>query len=228
MKTIESLGITSPLKPQHMLKEMLKPRGYMFLHVDRPETDNPFDAIYDRGKLTVTFTEGNRHPKKNNHKPTVRGVNSTVIASIIAAINADEESKPVDNIDPTKELKDKLAGDWFAEVCFDPNYYNRNWTDNFIDNLMQSKYGKNIENNLKIEKRRRIYIGMIVGALAEAGILKGSKLSIAEAYIKPDTKFYNKEENEKKVSTFANYMGRCKKEEFLGWVKYYVKIEKSV
>ena len=127
---------------------------------------------------------------------------------------------------PQKHLSAMLCGDWFVKIQTNGMFTNE-WTNNFVSELLKSEYGDLIATEWAKRGRldRRDYIrGCIVGLLKEAGVLKGSNLAIARAYLGISENTRDKE-LKKKVNTFANYMGKGRKEPYAYWVMEYV--EKS-
>lgn len=124
---------------------------------------------------------------------------------------------------PQKHLSAMLCGDWFVKNQTNSMFTNK-WTNNFVADLLKSEYGDLIATEWAKRGKldRRDYIrGSIVGLLKEAGVLKGSNLAIARTYLGIREKTRD-EELKKKVNTFANYMGKGRKEPYADWVMEYV------
>lgn len=128
---------------------------------------------------------------------------------------------------PQKHLSALLCGDWYM-TCLANSMFTGKWTNNFVADLLKSEYGDLIATEWAKRGRldRRDYIrGCVVGLLKDAGVLKGSNLAIARAYLGISENTHD-EEQKKKVNTFANYMGKGRKEPYADWVMEYV--EKSL
>lgn len=124
---------------------------------------------------------------------------------------------------PQLHLSALLRGDWFAEFRTDETF-THDKINLFVTDLLKSEHGDLIA--IEWAKRgkldRRDYIrGCIVGLFKEAGVLKGSNLAIARACLGVSEKTPD-EEQKRRVSTFANYMGKGKKEPYAGWVMEYL------
>jgi hypothetical protein len=121
---------------------------------------------------------------------------------------------------PTFQLQYLLKQPWFAKNRSDEKY-DTNWTDAFVEALMASEYGEGIARDWAVqglrEKKTQIR-GYVVGMLKDAGVLKGSYRTIAaEVGI-----VVNVENKKDPYRTFADYMGRGKKQPYAQWVKGYV------
>ena len=124
--------------------------------------------------------------------------------------SAIEQQRELNYFAPTNSLKRLLKGSWFAEVrSKDEN--GEEWTDGFVDALMQTEYRELIATEWQKEDKRLQIKGYIVGLLKDAGVLKGSydkisgKISLTE-----------------KPRTFSKYMGEGKRQPYADWVKAYV------
>ena len=78
----------------------------------------------------------------------------------------------------TNSLKMLLGGEWFKEMRTEETY-DKKWIENFVDSLMKSEWSEMIAEDWKIADKRLEVKCRIVGALKDAGVLKGSYLAIA-------------------------------------------------
>ena len=62
---------------------------------------------------------------------------------------------------------------------------------------------------------------IVIGTLILAGVLKDNKLAVSRAILGIDKNTRDKDEK-KEASTFANYMGQCRSEPYVDWIKDYV------
>lgn len=122
---------------------------------------------------------------------------------------------------PTLHLKKLFEGEWFLSLCTNKALNNKDWTDKFVTALMNSEYATYIAKQWAKPQKIQTIKGNIVGLLSDSGLLKGSKLSIARTILNI-SQYERNEEKKKSVSTFANYMGKGKKEPYADWVKKYI------
>ena len=121
---------------------------------------------------------------------------------------------------PKINLQHLLRQPWFAEARSEERY-DAAWTDAFVEALMGSEYGEGIARDWAVQglrERKNKVRGFVVGLLKDAGVLKGSYRAIAaEVGIVVG-------EGDKKdpYRTFADYMGRGKRQSYALWVKGYV------
>lgn len=126
-------------------------------------------------------------------------------------VMADEDEMPNLNA-PRINLQRMLEKPWFAAVCTDKKKYDSEWIAQFVGSLM-AEHGLLLAREWKA--RPDVVRGQVAGALREAGVIKGSMLSIAREY-------YGVVENTKDAKTFANYMGRQKDAPYLDFVLKYL------
>jgi len=112
-----------------------------------------------------------------------------------------------------KNLSVMLEGDWFRQFRTDKKY-DREWIIRFMSALMKSEYRDVISKEWSKAERRLMLKGAIIGALKEAGVIEGSNLSIAKAFVGG---------LDKENKTFASYIGKSEKYEFNDWIRGYVK-----
>ena len=116
----------------------------------------------------------------------------------------------------TNSLKMLLGGEWFKELRTEDRY-DKKWIEDFVDSLMKSEWSEMIAEDWKIADKRLEVKCRIVGALKDAGVLKGSYLAIARGM----------GDMQKKVDTLAKYMGQGKEQPYFDWIKDYVKTPKD-
>ncbi len=118
---------------------------------------------------------------------------------------------------PMKHLQVMLCEEWFNKVSTDKKMYTRAWRETLVLELMKSEHGDYIARKWSDKTQRLQIKGHVVGALKEAGVLKGSDLAVARAYLGKEEKDLSKE-----VKTFAKYMGDSRHEPYFEWVAEYV------
>ena len=121
-----------------------------------------------------------------------------------------EQQRELNYFAPANSLKRLLKGSWFAEVRSNDDY-DEEWTDGFVEALMQSEYRDQIALEWGKEGKPLQIRGHIVGLLKDAEVLKGSYDKIAEIISLTQ-----------KPRTFSKYMGAGKRQPFADWVKDYV------
>ena len=204
----------------------------------KKDIDDLFDAM---GKSGGRFIIGQVVGSQTNYigdqfvpksvKDAAKGENS-VEAEVIP--DEEDESPEDDDIDATEEeeeepdlnfttplivLQNMLKAENVRPLFNNPQKYTQKWTDQFISSLMSSEHGAYIAKKWAENDQRQLLKGYIFGLLSKAGVLKGSKLSIARAYLKISAKT-NVPELKKKVNTFSSYMSqsRWKDEPYADWV----------
>ena len=128
----------------------------------------------------------------------------------LPAPSAIEQQRELNYFAPMNSLQRLLKSPWIEDVRANDEY-NEQWTDTFIDALMQSEFRERIALEWGKEERRLQIKGYIVGLLKDAGVLKGSYDKISEKV--------SLIENPR---TFSKYMGTGKKQPYADWVKDYV------
>ena len=129
----------------------------------------------------------------------------------------DSDLETLDDTDfyaPARFLTEMLQGDWF-ENYRTSGKYNKQWCKDFITQLMKSEHNSQIACDWKRKSSRLAMKASIIACLKEAGVIKGSDLSIASAIMN----------DKKEASTFARYMGRGKDKLYLEWIINYVNQE---
>lgn len=130
-----------------------------------------------------------------------------------------EEESELNFATPRIVLQNMLKAENVRPLFNNPQKYTQKWTDQFISSLMSSEYGAYIAKKWAENDQRQLLKGYIFGLLSKAGVLKGSKLSIARACLNISAKT-NVPELKKKVNTFSSYMSqsRWKDEPYADWV----------
>ena len=105
-----------------------------------------------------------------------------------------------------------MQQDWFKEFRTDPKYGDA-WIENFVSELLASEYQQELLEIWQVAKKRQKLKSYIIGCLKIAGVIEGSNLGIATAFLNGSIK-----EN----TNFANFMGRGKKMSFCDWICDYV------
>lgn len=129
----------------------------------------------------------------------------------------DPDLETLDDTDfyaPARFLTEMLQGDWF-ENFRTSGKFNKQWRKDFITQLMKSEHNSQIACEWKRKSSRFAMKASIIACMKEAGVIKGSDLSIASAII----------QDKKESSRFARYMGRGKEKPYLEWIINYVKQE---
>ena len=115
----------------------------------------------------------------------------------------DNEESELNFATPRIVLQNMLKAEKVRPVFNDPKKYTKEWTDQFVASLMASEHGAYIAKRWEETDQRNLLKGYIFGLLAESGVLKGSKLSIARAYLEISAKS-KVPELVKRVNTFAS------------------------
>ena len=105
-----------------------------------------------------------------------------------------------------------MQQDWFKEFRTDPKYGDI-WIEKFVSELLASEYQQELLEIWQVAKKRQKLKSYIIGCLKIAGVIEGSNLGIATAFLNGSIK-----EN----TNFANFMGRGKKMSFCDWICDYV------
>ena len=105
-----------------------------------------------------------------------------------------------------------MQQDWFKEFRTDKKYDDI-WIENFVSELLASEHQQELLEIWQVAKKRQKLKSYIIGCLKIAGVIEGSNLGIATAFLNGSIK-----EN----TNFANFMGRGKKMSFCDWICDYV------
>ena len=116
---------------------------------------------------------------------------------------------------PAHSLKRLLAEEWFSVLTTNDKLFDTKWTQDFVDGLMTSEYGRQIARDWTVKDKRLTLKCMIIGKLKDAGVLKGSYNVIARQL----------EIDDENPATLAKYMGLGKKQPFAEWVEKHVSSE---
>ena len=101
---------------------------------------------------------------------------------------------------------------WFKEFRTDKKYDDV-WIEKFVSDLLASEHQQELLEIWQVAKKRQKLKSYIIGCLKIAGVIEGSNLGIATAFLNGSIK-----EN----TNFANFMGRGKKMSFCDWICDYV------
>ena len=129
----------------------------------------------------------------------------------------DPDLETLDDTDfyaPARFLTEMLQDEWFEKYRASGKY-NKQRCKDFITQLMKSVHNSQIACDWKRKSSRLAMKASIIACLKEAGVIKGSDLSIASAIMN----------NKKESSTFARYMGRGKEKPYLEWIIDFVNQE---
>ena len=113
---------------------------------------------------------------------------------------------------PENSLTKMLLEEWFGMVVTDEKLYDTKWVKAFVKALMASEWRDQIAREWSIKEKRLTLRCMVIGALKDAGVLRGSYNSIARLLDMDD-------EN---PATLAKYLGLAKKQPFAEWITDYV------
>lgn len=163
------------------------------------------------GGITVNGPMFEIHDNQNVYvgKPQVEGpgVSDRTADGHEAAATPKEE---LNYFAPKKNLQEMLKGEWFVELRTNEKY-DAQWTDEFVEALMESEWGDEIARDWAGNgKRNRVkqIKGYVVGLLSDAGVLKGSYGSIAERMGMPGN-----------PRTLSKYMSDGKLQGYAEWVR---------
>lgn len=129
--------------------------------------------------------------------------------------------KKLNYFSPRKNLQELLQQDWFDHVCVDKKLYSKAWREKLVADLMASEHGTYIAKLWEHQDKIPTIKAKFIGTLILAGVLKDNKLAASRAILGID-KNTRDEDEKKEASTFANYMGQCRSEPYVDWIKDYV------
>ena len=122
------------------------------------------------------------------------------------------ESGQLNFFAPSKILKMLLCQEWFSMLTIDDKRYNQKWVHGFVDALMASEWREQIAGDWAVREKRLMLQCMIIGALKDAGVIKGSYSAIAKLL----------DIDGENPATLAKYIGMGKKQPFAEWINNYV------
>lgn len=122
------------------------------------------------------------------------------------------ESGQLNYFAPSKILKMLLCQEWFSMLTIDDKRYNQKWVHGFVDALMASEWREQIAGDWAVREKRLMLQCMIIGALKDAGVIKGSYSAIAKLL----------DIDGENPATLAKYIGMGKKQPFAEWINNYV------
>jgi hypothetical protein len=124
-----------------------------------------------------------------------------------------QEAEQLNFFAPSKHLKLLLAEEWFAVLTSKEECYTPQWTEQFVEALLHSEWGEQIARDWAVKDKRLTLKCMLIGALKDAGVLRGSYNQIAKLL----------DMDGENPATLAKYLGMGKKQPFAEWVVGYVK-----
>lgn len=127
--------------------------------------------------------------------------------NVLRTAEGAEKAEELNMFAPAKQLKVMLGEEWFGMLSADQKRYSQQWTEQLIDNLMQSEWGEQIAREWAVKDKRLTLKCMVVGLLKDMGVLRGSYNQIAKLL---DFEGEN-------AATLAKYMGMGKKQPFAEW-----------
>jgi hypothetical protein len=135
----------------------------------------------------------------------------------LLAVQAEREMRQVESgqlnyFAPSKILKMLLCQEWFSMLTIDDKRYNQKWVHGFVDALMASEWREQIAGDWAVREKRLMLQCMIIGALKDAGVIKGSYSAIAKLL----------DIDGENPATLAKYIGMGKKQPFAEWINTYV------
>lgn len=123
---------------------------------------------------------------------------------------------------PKKILQVMLSNIWYEKVCTCNHVFNKEWTDQLLEDLLASEYAEYLARKWSKKNQRNMIKGHVIGLLADNGVIKGSNLSIARAFLGVDDNSKDKDKR-REVTTFAKYLGNGKDEPYADWMGEYIK-----
>ena len=188
------------------------------------QTDKPIVNVFgnvnvDKGEKGQTVTDSDaeyaEYTEVESEAEHVDNIDNT------PRTNTRKDEKKVNYFSPQKNLQELLQQDWFENVCVDKKQYSKEWRDGLVTDLMASEHGMYIASLWEHHDKIPTIKAKFIGTLILAGVLKDNKLAASRAIFGIDKNTRDKDEK-KEASTFANYMGQCKKEPYVEWIKNYV------
>ena len=180
------------------------------------------------GLLVVNAARVGQHFYTSRHDDNAKTHRSTLLkylhkiemvqeerARLMAAQKEEEAERQSDEANlnyfaPKKHLKALLEEEWF-ELHRTDKRYDQQWTQGFVDKLMQSEHRDTIATEWGKDKRQDYIRGCVLGLLKEGGVIKGSMDSIARSANVCDN-----------YRTFSKYMGQCRQAPYADWVLDYI------
>lgn len=159
-------------------------------------------------------TEMQRYAERREARQKNRIVGSPASANNLQRPSVPPPQPGLNYFAPQKNLQEMLKADWFEKVSVDKKMYTCSWRETFVAELMKSEHADYIARKWADHKQILMIKGHVVGALKNAGVLKGSDLEIARAYLGKEGKDLSKE-----VKTFAKYIGESRREPYFDWVE---------
>lgn len=123
----------------------------------------------------------------------------------------ENEEKVLNYYAPQTMITELLSKRWFDEVCTKKSAFTPKWREDMMAALMKSEYGTDIATEWADPNKRIQVKCKLVGALKDAGVIKGSYNSLAPRL----------DIDEVESASLAKYMGEGKKQSYFEWLKEY-------
>ena len=123
----------------------------------------------------------------------------------------EETGKKLNFYAPQAMITELLSKRWFDDVCTKKSAFTTKWREDMMAALMKSDYGKDIATEWADPNKRIQVKCKLVGALKDAGVIKGSYNSLAPRL----------DIDEVESASLAKYMGEGKKQSYFEWLKEY-------
>lgn len=127
------------------------------------------------------------------------------------AVKTENAEKKLNYYAPQAMITELLSKRWFDEVCTKKSSFTPKWREDMMVALMKSEYGKDIATEWADPNKRIQVKCKLVGALKDAGVIKGSYNSLAPRL----------DIDEIESASLAKYMGEGKKQSYFEWLKEY-------
>lgn len=184
-------------------------------------------ADYCDGCLVINPAKVGRHFFSNRKEENAKGHRNALLKYMHKIELAQAERKKLQEAEaapqehaetvlnyfaPTKNLKVLLSKEWFGMLTTDEKRFDGQWINDFVDALMASEWRDQIASDWAVKDKRLGLKCMMVGALKDAGVVRGSYNSISKLL----------EIDGENPATLAKYMGMGKKQPFAEWITDYV------
>lgn len=193
--------------------------GGIIQQTDKPIINVFGDVNVDKGEKSQTVTDSDADYAEYTEVESEPEHEDNIVNMPKPKTGSDE--KKVNYFSPQKNLQELLQQDWFETVCVDKKLYSKDWRVGLVTDLMASEHGVYIARLWEHQDKIPTIKGKFIGTLILAGVLKDNKLAVSRAILGIDKNTRDKDEK-KEASTFANYMGQCRSEPYVDWIKDYV------
>lgn len=187
-----------------------RPVGQIIEHVDTINFSMEKDGTFHFENVGQVNDMGAKHITPTAFRG--KDEQSCEALSMDGSVRPQQESVELNYFAPKKIIADLLCQNWFDEVCSDIDKYTTTWREKMVEALMESEYGEGIAREWAEPDKRLQVKCAFVGALKDAGVIKGSYNALA-----PQLGIM-------KVAhaSLAKYMGYGKKQPYFDWLKQYV------